>query len=214
METDSLLLNSNEEKNPIESLARGNKKARNQAIASDFVLSEASVNAIADAMRTKLIEGTCALEGDTDHFFEYIEDTDIFVLSQEEFESSVAAISASREVTNVSHSTSVAATDRSQSSNATGSLLPFYYGESFSTKTSIRSIKSRLEMIKIGLSGVNCGPWDNEALLDMNSGLHDSINSLGFTDKGHVIDKIVKRRKTPLYQRRYIWKCHYDVYDF
>ena len=211
MESDSLLLDSNNE-HTIENLARKNKKVRDEVIASDYVLSEASVNAIADAMRAKLIEGTCAPEGDSNHYFEYIEDIDIFVLSQEDFDSSVAVVSASREMTNVSHSASGATVGHSRSSNATGSLLPFYYGESFSTKTSVTSIKGRIEMIKIGLSGVSCGPWDNEALLDMNSGLHDSINSLGFTDKGHVVDKIVKRRNSPLYQRRYTWNCHYDVY--
>lgn len=190
----SLLLNSNQNAQ----LALDSKNDRDQRIASDFVMSEASVNTIADAFRKNLIEGSCALKGGSDDSFEYVQDTDIYVLSQGEFQDSIAAIAASREA-------------RTDTRTASTALLPFHYGES-SSSTSIAVAASANRLFRIGLSGVGCGPWDNTDLLDMNSGLHDSINSMGFVDKGHVIDKIMGGTAQPRSGRRYVWKCHFDVY--
>jgi hypothetical protein len=205
----SLLLNTNTNTDENEKFALASKKDRDQVIASDFVMSEASVNAIADAVRTNLIEGSCDVKGDKDDSFEYVQDIDIFVLSQSEFEESIAAIAASREARDGAQAASAAVTDMEASPSST-ELIPFYYGGSSST--SIVAIATTNRLFKIGLSGVDCGAWNNEALLDMNSGLHDSMNSMGFTDKGHVIDKIVGGRNQPNSDRRYVWKCHYDVY--
>lgn len=208
MGTSSTLVNTN---NYQQDLA--DKKSRDEGIASDIIMSEESVNAIAYAMRAKLIEGTCATKEEDDYAFEYIRDTEIYVLSQNEFEESVAAITASREASNNEQEASSAAVEDLESSNASTDLLPFYYGGLYSDGGNLDTASvSRLNRIKIGLSGVGCGPWNNEALLDMNSGLHDSINSLGFRDKGHVIDKILGRRRQPNSERRYTWNCHYDVY--
>ena len=207
MGTASTLLSANESQN----LALLSKKSRDEGIASDIIMSEESVDAVAYAMRAKLIDGICAANNDDS--FEYIRDTEIYVLSQAEFEESVAAIAASREARNSGHATSSAAVDDLESSHASTALLPFYYGGLHSDGDSVATATaSRLNMIKIGLSGVACGPWNNEALLDMNSGLHDSINSLGFRDKGHVIDKILGRKRSRNSGRRYVWNCHYDVY--
>ena len=202
----SLLLNTNTDENFAR---RASKKNRNQGIASDFVASEASVNAIADAVRTILIEGSCDIKGDNEDSFEFVQDTDIFVLSQSEFEESVAAIAAFREARDSAQAASVATTDM-EASPASTELIPFHYGGSSSS--SIVATATTNGLFKIGLSGVDCGAWNSEALLDMNSGLHDSINSMGFTDKGHVIDKIVGGRNQSNSDRRYVWKCHYDVY--
>ena len=203
----SLLLNTNADEN--ENFARrASKKNRDQGIASDFVTSEASVNAVADAVRMNLIEGSCDIKGDNEDSFEFVQDTDIFVLSQSEFEESIAAIAAFKEARDSARAASVAATDM-EASPASIELIPFYYGGSSST--SIVATATTNGLFKIGLSGVDCGAWNSEALLDMNSGLHDSINSMGFTDKGHVIDKIVGGNQSNS-DRRYIWKCHYDVY--
>ncbi len=207
MGTASTFLSANESQN----LALLGKKSRDEGIASDIVMSEESVDAIAYAMRAKLIDGICA--DNNDDSFEYIRDTEIYVLSQAEFEESVAAIAASREARNSGHATSSVAVNDLKSSHDSTALLPFYYGGLYSDGDSVATATaSRLNMIKIGLSGVVCGPWNNEALLDMNSGLHDSINSLGFRDKGHVIDKILGRKRPRNSVRRYVWNCHYDVY--
>ena len=213
METTSLLLNSNMDENESEQLALDSKKARDEGIASDFLNSEASLNTFADVMRAKLIEGTCVTEGDNDSSFEYVQDTDIFALSKSEFEASVAAIHASRDAMNTDHST-FSTVSEMESSHPTTKILPFYFGEIAPNNKGavVTAAANRLKMIKIGLSGVGCGPWDNEALLDFNSGLHDSVNSLGLMDKGHVLDKIVGRSKRFHSKRRYVWKCHYDLY--
>ncbi len=208
MGTSSTLLNTN---NYQQALA--DKKSRDEGIASDIIMSEESVNAIAYAMRAKLIEGTCATKEEDDYSFEYIRDTEIYVLSQNEFEESIAAITASREASNAEQEATSAAAEDLESSNTSTDLLPFYYGGLNSDGSSVDTADvSRLNRIKIGLSGVGCGPWNTEALLDMNSGLHDSINSLGFRDKGHIIDKVLGRRRRRNSERRYSWNCHYDVY--
>jgi len=203
----SLLLNTSNNEN--ERLALASKKDRDQRIASNFVMGEPSVNAIADAVRANLIDGSCAIKGDKDDSFEYVQDIDIYVLSQIDFEGSVTAIMASREARDDAKGASVATTNLEASPSATA-LLPFYSGGSSST--SLVATVTANGLFKIGLSGVDCGPWDNEDLLDMNSGLHDSIHSMGFSDKGHIIDRIVGDRNDPQSHRRYVWKCHFDIY--
>jgi len=201
----NLLLNKNER------LALSNKKNQDQIIASQVVLSEASVNDIADAVRANLIDKSCNVKGNDEDSFEFVRDVDIFVLSKSDFEESVATIMANREAKDVANTHSVANTPNDLTTSLDApALLPFYYGGYSPSTFAAAATTNRL--FRIGLSGVDCGAWVNEDLLDMNSGLHDSINAMGFTDKGHVIDKIVGGRKHPQSERHYTWKCHYDVY--
>ena len=58
--TASTFLSANESQN----LALHGKKSRDEGIASDIVMSEESVDAIAYAMRAKLIDGICADNND------------------------------------------------------------------------------------------------------------------------------------------------------
>lgn len=207
--------------NQNELFARGNARSnRNKRMASDLVSSDASMGAIADAMRTNLIEGYCGSSyndnrnGNADGGFRNVRSTDIFVLSQAEFEQSVATINASREkkpMDDAGAKPPASATDLAASPSAAASL-PFYYGESSSfSSTSIVAKAADNRLFKIRLSGVGCGSWNNQDLFDVNSGLHDAINSMGFEDKGHVFDKIIEA-KYPEIDRKYVWKCSYDVY--
>jgi hypothetical protein len=209
MQAAPLLLTTDNIPTKTEELALVSKQDRDRQIATNYVMSESSVNAIADALRTKLIEGVCAIEGHKDDSFEYVRDTDIFVLSQSDFEDSVAVIVASREPGRDTQAASAAVAEAKPSESVFQSL-PFYYGGA--SASSILATTATNEFFKIGLSGVDCGPWNNEAVLDLNSGLHDSINSMGFMDKGHVMDKIVGGRNRERSDRRFAWKCHYDVY--
>jgi len=182
-----------------------NKKAK---LASEFLTSEDSLDAIADALRANLIEGSC-VDDSNDDFFEYVQDVDIFVLSQNDFEDSIAAMETyARGIADSKDLTSEAVAMTSEDSNSVTQLLPYYYKES----TELEGNDSTNGRFKIGLSGVGCGPWDQTALLDMNAGIHDAINAMGFVDKGHVVDKIVESKKQPKTDRHYVWKCHYDIY--
>ena len=49
---------------------------------------------------------------------------------------------------------------------------------------------------KVGLSRVDCEAWKNQELFGFNSAVHDSVNSINCgCDLGHVIDKIVERKR-------------------
>jgi len=208
---DSVPLNSDKPRNENIELSR--KHDREQRGAFDHAMSESSVNAIADALRKNLIDGSCVR--DDDDSFEYVRDTEIYVLSQSDFEESVAAIAASVEVgDDAPRAVSQAATTDSVAQPAATAAFPFYYGNSSSTNLAAASTSGDgFQFFKVGLSGVDCGAWNNEDLLDLNSGLHDAINSMGLTDRGHVMDKIVRRNQAkPRFGRVYGWKCHYDVY--
>ncbi|VEU42896.1 unnamed protein product [Pseudo-nitzschia multistriata] len=197
------------------------KKAKDEEIASDYVFGEASMNAIADAMRKHLIEGTCVAEGDD--YFEYIERVDVYPISQAEFESTVAAIAAFKETRKeavASHNENEReALDKNEGSSPTGlaspplveASLPFYYGTLVASDAAATSASRHF---RIGLSGIACGPWNNQDLLDVNSALHNSINSLeGLSDKGHTIDKIVGGATHRPRPRNYTWGCGFDLYS-
>eukprot|EP00536_Pseudo-nitzschia_multiseries_P007890 jgi/Psemu1/19005/gm1.19005_g len=207
----SLLLNTkSREQAQLETVS---KKTRDERMASDFVLSEASMNAIADAMRSNLIEGSCVSKGDDT--FEYIQNTDVFPLSQADFEASLAAIEASTkakalETNAISGDYSTIAPPSSPEGIVS---LPFYYGGVTSPHTDTVTETVTNQFFKIGFSGIDCGPWNNQDLFDVNSALHDSINSLkGLNDRGHVIDKIIGTKGTAKH-RKYTWKCQFDMYS-
>ena len=214
-------LSSDNDSGRIKNLELSSKRKRAQRAASNHVMSETSVNSIADALRKNLIEGSCV--ENRDDSFEYVRNTDIYVLSQSDFEKSVAAITASMEVKDdkdFKDDTNLAALPV-----GTAAELPYIYGEGVpenfgSADTGNDRVRDKVVtggddfgLFKIGLWGVDCGPWNNEDLLDLNSALHDAINAVGVTDRGHVMDKIVPRKGfPPRFRRRYSWKCHFDVY--